>query len=87
MPLQGTHMLSHPHTQPHPCRAPAVQPQVLKALNSNSLGVNVVKTAGNLLSVRHGAERLQASWKGGAQTLAQVGRGHGCCGVETMVRV
>ncbi|KAL6747038.1 armadillo-type protein [Haematococcus lacustris] len=51
---------------------PAFLTQVLSGLRSESLGVSVVKSAGSMLSARHGAERLVNAWQGGALTLDQV---------------
>jgi len=57
--------------------------QVLKALPSQSLGVNVVKATGAMLSTRHGAERLSAAWHGGMQSLEQAGGSVGGCSVPS----
>lgn len=46
--------------------------QVLHSLDSQSLGVAVVRTCGALLSARHGAERLSNAWHGGALSMEQV---------------
>lgn len=46
--------------------------QVLNSLHTNDLGVGIVRICGNLLSARHGAERLSNAWHGGALTMEQV---------------
>lgn len=38
------------------------------------------QAAGSVLSARHGAERLQNAWNGGAVSLDEVGRGWGLGG-------
>ena len=46
---------------------------MLRALPSSCLGgVSVVRSAGAMLSARHGAERLGGCWSGGSLSLDQV---------------
>ncbi len=53
--------------------APVFSPQVLRSLPASSLGaISVVRSAGAMLSARHGAERLLGCWNGGALSLEQV---------------
>ncbi len=54
------------------CVCVCVYPQVLPSLRSDSLGVNVVKATGAVLSARHGAERMTNAWHSGALTVDQV---------------
>lgn len=43
---------------------PSFLTAILPSLEDNSLGVSIVRAAGSILAVRHGAERLQNCWQG-----------------------
>ncbi|GAX79614.1 hypothetical protein CEUSTIGMA_g7055.t1 [Chlamydomonas eustigma] len=52
---------------------PSFLTHVLRSLPATSLGaISVIRSAGAMLSARHGAERLAGCWKGGALSLDQI---------------